>query len=79
MNHNIVYECVPTARYEETDGQWRPSVKILINGQFFQWIEYDLGFDEERFAMPYAREFARCELIRWERSANQVLNAIRYE
>lgn len=57
-NHFITYTFIPIARLGD-DGQYRPSVKVLLNGQFSEWVEFELPFEEERFAMPYAREFAR--------------------
>lgn len=61
MDNVIVYDFIPLPYYDTEDGQWKPSVKVLINGQFDRWTVYDLGFDEARFTMPYARDFAKHE------------------
>ena len=55
----IVYSFEAIAFHDPEDGQYKPSVKVLINGEFFSWDVFELGFDEPRFAMPYAREIMR--------------------
>jgi hypothetical protein len=59
MAGNVIeYQFIPLPFYDKEDGQYKPSVKVLVNGQFDRWTVFELGFDEPKFTMPYARQFA---------------------
>lgn len=67
------FEFIPVSFFDESDSQWKPSVKVLLDGQLLYWTVYDLGFDEERFVMPYARDFARNEAAHCKKMADKQL------
>lgn len=59
----ITYTFQAIAFYDTEDGQYKPSVKVLINGAFFSWEVFQLGFDEPRFAMPYAKAIMEEKMV----------------
>jgi len=63
----ITYTFEAVAFYDEADGQYKPYVKVLVNGAFFNWEVFELGFDEPRFALPYAREIMREKIAMYQK------------
>lgn len=53
------YQFEPTTRWDETDHQYYPGCKVTLNGDFVEWREIMLGFDQAKHALPYARELVR--------------------
>lgn len=55
--NNISYEVV-AAVYPGDDGGFQPGYQILVNGNFLSGYRFEMTFDEEKYAWPYARMFA---------------------
>ena len=55
MRDELTWTFIALPYFDLEDMQWKPSVKVLCNGAFFGWTIYDIGFDEARYTMPYAR------------------------
>jgi hypothetical protein len=74
MDYTATFTPIPF--FDDVDKQWKPSVRQEINGYFVAWLVYDLGFDEPKYAMPYAREFARELGEQWKQSAEATLKTL---
>lgn len=45
------------------DGEYFPAVTVYLNGQASYGLEFDLGLENPKAAMAFAREFAHEEAI----------------
>lgn len=62
----------PLPYYSEEDQCWYPSVKVTLGDRFIEWQVFELGFDEARFTLPYARQFAREFAMQYERTLHVI-------
>lgn len=49
----------PLPYYSSQDKSWHPSVKIFCNNDFYDWQVFIIGFDDAKYTVPYANQFAK--------------------
>jgi len=71
------YTFTPTARFDEEVKQYYPGCRVTQGERFVEWREIVLGFDLEKYAMPYARELVREVAGQYRQSLKRELDELR--